>query len=110
MTKQAPLPWTLTQNSWQYTTIYDAEGNHVCRLDLEDWSVTEENQDDLEKVQTQIASRIVKGVNEYEDAYIALMELCGRHSFATGHGDTLADIIREIDGQIGPRDVGRPES
>jgi hypothetical protein len=66
VTKQAPLPWTLTQNSWQYTTIYDADGNSICRLDLEDWSVTEENQDDLEKVQTQIASRIVKAVNSHD--------------------------------------------
>lgn len=73
MTKQAPLPWTLTQNSWQYTTIYDAEGNHVCRLDLEDWSVTEENQDELEKVQTQIASRIVKAVNNHDTLVRALV-------------------------------------
>jgi len=63
MTKQAPLPWTLTQNSWQYTTIYDAEGKPICRLDLEDWSVTEDNQDALEAVQTQIARRIVDAVN-----------------------------------------------
>lgn len=63
MTKQAPLPWTLTQNSWQYTTIYDAEGNPICRLDLEDWSVTEDNQDALEAVQTQIARRIIDAVN-----------------------------------------------
>jgi len=61
--KQAPTPWTLVQNSWQYTTIYDAEGNIVCRLDLEDWNVTEDNQDELEAVQTQIARRIIDAVN-----------------------------------------------
>jgi hypothetical protein len=61
--KQAPTPWTFVQNSWQYTTIYDAEGNPICRLDLEDWSVTEDNQDALEAVQTQIARRIVDAVN-----------------------------------------------
>lgn len=67
MTKQAPLPWTVTQNSWQYTTIYDAEGNSICRLDLEDWNVTESNQDGLEKIQTQIANRIVNAVNHPAD-------------------------------------------
>jgi hypothetical protein len=49
------------------------------------------------------AALIVKAVNEYTDAEKALLELCGNHGFATGHGDTLADIIREIDGQISER-------
>lgn len=61
--KEAPTPWTLTANSWQYTTIYDANGNTVCRLDLEDWGITEENQDELEKVQAKIARLIVDKVN-----------------------------------------------
>ena len=30
----------------------------------------------------------------------ALLQLCINHGFATGHGDTAADIIREIDAQI----------
>lgn len=47
-----------------------------------------------------LAETIVKAVNEYADAEKALLELCSRHGYATGHGDTLADIIREIDGQI----------
>ncbi len=72
-TKQAPLPWTLTQNSWQYTTIYAADGAPICRLDLEDWSVTEDNQDLLEKVQSQIAERIVKAVNNH-DALLKALE------------------------------------
>lgn len=65
--KQAPTPWTFVQNSWQYTTIYDAEGSTICRLDLEDWNVTEDNQDELEAVQTQIARRIVDAVNRQDD-------------------------------------------
>lgn len=87
MTKQAPLPWTLTQNSWQYTTIYDAERNHVCRLDLEDWSVTEDNQDELEKVQTQIAERIVRAVNNHDALVEALKfatEILESYSFSRG--------------------------
>ena len=61
--KEAPLPWTITANSWQYTTIYDGNGDVICRLDLEDWGVTEENQDDLEKVQAKVAALIVSAVN-----------------------------------------------
>lgn len=37
---------------------------------------------------------------QFLDAYRAALELCRNHGLATGHGDTLADIIREIDGQI----------
>lgn len=40
-------------------------------------------------------------VQLYLDASAAAQALCRDHGFATGHGDTLADIIREIDGQIG---------
>lgn len=40
-------------------------------------------------------------VQQYLDASAAIMALCRDHGFATGHGDTLADIIREIDSQIG---------
>jgi hypothetical protein len=36
-------------------------------------------------------------------AHDACLTLCGNHGFATGHGDTVADIIGEIDGQIGRR-------
>ncbi len=51
----APSPWTVTSNSWQFTTIYDADGYPVARLDLEDWGVTEEGQEDLEKLQAKVA-------------------------------------------------------
>ena len=62
--KEAPLPWRFVANSWQYTTIYDGNGDVICRLDLEDWGVTEENQDDLEKVQAKVAALIVAAVNQ----------------------------------------------
>jgi hypothetical protein len=61
--RECPTPWKFVQNSWQYTTIYDANGNHVCQLDLEDWGVTEENQDELEKAQEIVAHRIIDAVN-----------------------------------------------
>jgi hypothetical protein len=61
--KDAPLPWTVTANSWQYTTIYDGNGDVVCRLDLEDWGVTEDNQDALETLQAKVAKLIVEAAN-----------------------------------------------
>lgn len=56
--KQCPGPWTITDNSWQYTTVYDADGYAVCRLDLEDWGVNEDNQDTLERLQAKVAAVI----------------------------------------------------
>lgn len=61
--KDVPLPWSITANSWQYTTIYDANGTPICRLDLEDWGVTESNQDALETLQAKVAHLIVSAVN-----------------------------------------------
>ena len=61
--KDAPLPWTFVGNSWQYTTIYDATGEAICCLDLEDWGVNEENQYDLEQRQEMVANLIVQAVN-----------------------------------------------
>ncbi len=51
-------PWTFVGNSWQYTTVYSKDGTPVCQLDLEDWGVTEDNQDDLGREQTRIAQLI----------------------------------------------------
>lgn len=63
MKTKAPLPWKFVANSWQHTTIYDAAGDIVCRLDLEDWDVTEENQDALEALQESVARSIVDAAN-----------------------------------------------
>lgn len=59
----APRPWTIVNNSWQYTTIYDGSGAVVCTLDLEDWHVSESTQDALERVQKLVAELIVHSVN-----------------------------------------------
>ena len=61
--KDVPLPWTFVANSWQYTTIYDGSGEAICRLDLEDWGVNEENQYYLEQRQEMVARLIVEAVN-----------------------------------------------
>lgn len=38
-----------------------------------------------------------EGIREAHDA---ILVLCGRHGLATGHGDTVADMIREADAQL----------
>lgn len=57
------LPCRYVANSWQYTTIYDADNVPLCRFDLEDWDVTEENQDELERKQAELAELIVSFLN-----------------------------------------------
>lgn len=92
--KAAPIPWTLTKNSWRYTTIFDAEGTPICRLDLEDWSVTEGNQATLEKVQAQIARRIIDAVNAInnESSEELILRLLGE--FKESVGSTFDDKIK----------------
>lgn len=55
--------WSVLSASWQHTLIYDETGTLVCRLDLEDWGVTEDSQDELEREQAKVARRIVACVN-----------------------------------------------
>jgi hypothetical protein len=38
--------------------------------------------------------------SELEDANTACIELAAKHGYATGHGDTVADMIREFSAQI----------
>lgn len=42
--------------------------------------------------------------SELDEANNACLELAAKHGFATGHGDTVSDMIREFSGQI--RDGG----
>jgi hypothetical protein len=69
------LPWSATANSWQYTTIYDANRATVCRFDLEDRGVTEDNQDTLEKQQEQTVNLVVIAVNSYATLTARVEEL-----------------------------------
>ena len=78
--KHTPLPWSSTANSWQYTTLYDKNGTPICRLDLDDWGVTEDNQDTLEKQQTEVAALIVSSVNSLPDLVKALEEIAAGSS------------------------------
>jgi chromosome segregation ATPase len=42
-------------------------------------------------------------ISKDADADEACQQLCRNHGFATGHGDTIADMISEIDGHIKDR-------
>lgn len=43
------------------------------------------------------------GMSQLDDASNACLELAAKHGFATGHGDTVADMIREFSAQIPER-------
>lgn len=68
------LPFTFTENSWQFTTIYDAKQDVVCQLDLENWHVTEDNQGALEEDLAKLVKFIVTAVNNHEALVKALSE------------------------------------
>ena len=51
-------PWSVCANSWQYTSVYDENSHLICRLNLDDWGVTEENQKELEAAQAEIATKL----------------------------------------------------
>ncbi len=56
----SPGPWKAIENSWQYTTIYDAHDHEICRLDLERFEdLNEETQDKYEAIQRADAAAIV---------------------------------------------------
>ena len=58
--KCSPGPWKAIENSWQYTTIYDAHDHEICRLDLERFEdLNEETQDKYEAIQRADAAAIV---------------------------------------------------
>ena len=58
--KCSPGPWKVIENSWQYTTIYDAHDREICRLDLERFEdLNEETQDKYEAIQRADAAAIV---------------------------------------------------
>ena len=59
--KCSPGPWKAIENSWQYTTIYDAHDREICRLDLERFEdLNEETQDKYEAIQRADAAAIVQ--------------------------------------------------
>ena len=62
--KTSPLPWSIINNSWQFTTIVDANGNNVCEFDLERFEdLNEDNQAEYENIQRNDAEMIIAAVN-----------------------------------------------
>jgi len=45
-------------------------------------------------------------ISQLDDASNACLELASKHGFATGHGDTVADMIREFSAQIRAPEAG----
>ncbi len=65
--KISPLPWDYIGNSWQYTTMYDANKKPIAELDLEFFEgMNENNQEKFEAIQTANAAFIRKSVNNYD--------------------------------------------
>lgn len=57
-------PFHKVENSWQYTTIYDADNKSICEFNLE-WmdGLTEDTQDELDKVMQKRVDHILKLLN-----------------------------------------------
>src|ERR1019366_7742893 len=49
-------------------------------------------------------------ISELDDANNACLELAAQHGLATGHGDTVADMIREFSGQIRSAPAQAPDA
>ncbi len=107
--KRAIAPWSAMANSWQYTTIYDATGAPLCRLDLEDWGVNEDNQSQLEMEQARVAAMLVAAPDMLAvlDWYREQARLCrlihsegdaGRHALAADGGKKAAEVISKASG------------
>jgi hypothetical protein len=56
--------------------------------------------EDAEEQIERLNARVVELLREKEAADQACQRLCGKHGYATGHGDTIADMIDEISAQI----------
>lgn len=98
--KHAIGPWEAVGNSWQYTTIYDASGSTVCRLDLEDWGVNEDNQEALEKRQTEV-SRLISSAPDLLDFANRVSEACSfpENDFQRALRDEARRVIAKAEGR-----------
>jgi len=72
-----------------------------------DWQTA----DEIECLRAQLAAQIIiqrgwedearKATSQLASADEACQRLCGLHGYATGHGDTVADMIDEISAHVG---------
>ena len=62
MTEHTKEPWTVTDNNWDVSTIYDCDGEPVCECHI-DGNADEDTQDQYEREKEDRARRIVAAVN-----------------------------------------------
>ena len=112
--KCSPGPWKAIENSWQYTTIYDAHDHEICRLDLERFEdLNEETQDKYEAIQRADAAAIVRACDRLAALRRAKAEVlrevkyealgsrikCFKFDtlYAEGNDDALNALVKWID-------------
>ncbi len=105
MSETSPRPWKAVENSWQYTTIYDAHDHEICRLDLERFEdLNEETQDKYEAIQRADAAAIVRACDHLAalrrakaDTWMEAAKVCNEwHKIDRTHIKTVADMAEEL--------------
>jgi len=66
-----PLPLSCTHNSWERSTIYDAEGYEVCTIAIS-WEADEDTQEHFEALKDAKAAFIVRACNSHYQLVSAL--------------------------------------
>ena len=59
-----PLPLSCTHNSWERSTIYDANGYEICAIEIS-WEADEDTQDHFEALKEANAAFIVRACNSH---------------------------------------------
>lgn len=99
-------PWRVEKHSWQDTSVSVAGDPSltICRLDITDWGVTEENQTALEVEQAKVAALIAAAPELLRAAKIVLASLnaridatLGRHVPAFAGIAALRDAINKAE-------------
>jgi hypothetical protein len=60
--------------------------------------------EDMDKAFFAAIAMLSHAQTPFGDAHAACIELAAKHGYATGHGDTIADMIREFSAQIPIKD------
>lgn len=88
--RKTDWPWHVVGHNWQNTTIYDVDKTPICKMDLEDWDVTEDNQDELEAYQAKIACLIAAAPEMLK----ALELVAGWKEAGTPAADIVFTVVR----------------
>jgi hypothetical protein len=99
MKHRAPGQWRFVGNSWQHTTVYSQDDVPVCRLDLEDWDVTEDNQDELEAEQERVA-RLIAAAPEMHGLLVCILN--SYPGYIPDFVEPIAKILARTNQQTAP--------